>query len=50
MRFDQLDSEYYFQKTVKTNQDKPKRQDDSKSKERKKNYSEQRNLKRGEQQ
>lgn len=44
------DQEFSFQKTVKTNKDKPKRIDESKSKERKQDYSKQRNLKRGEQQ
>jgi hypothetical protein len=49
MRFDNFEQEYRFQKTTKTNQDKPKRQDEGKSKERKKDYSQQRQFKRGEQ-
>lgn len=46
----QFDNEFSFQKTIKTNKDKPKRIDESKTKERKKDYSQQRTLKRGEQQ
>lgn len=41
-------NDYSFQKTVKTKQDKPSRKDDSKSKDRKKDYSKQRSFKRGE--
>lgn len=50
---DNNEGDYRFQKTVKTNKeftnDKPSRKDEGKSKDRKRDYSQQRNLKRGEQ-
>lgn len=42
------DQEFTYVKTIKTNQGKPKRIDESKTKERKHDYSKQRALKKGE--